>query len=115
MKQLLIVSFTLVSVFCLSQNKLEPVLALNINADYFNTVYNKLDAITKSIVGNTYVISYMDDIRQGQLFIVPDNIGKPFNNIKIANQPNLDLQLERILYTGNFPNPRLNNIPNIKH
>lgn len=111
MKYTLITSFILISMFSFSQEKNEqlnnlPLLITTGNNGNFDTVYSRLNTLSKNITENTVSLKRLDEIRQGQLIISTENIGKSLKMIKIDMRPSLDIEVQRIMFTGNFLNPR---------
>jgi len=110
MKPLLILALFLVSVFGFSQEQHKPLdqLPLVITTGYkgsFETVYNSLDNLSKHITKNSVILKRENEIRQGQLIISTENMGKALKNVKIDMRPSLDIEVQRIMFTGNFINP----------
>jgi len=109
MKRLLFISFAFIGIIGFAQQQVQQTRPLFLsvgNNGYFNNVYAKLDAITNSITNTNFNIKRIDEIRQGQLIISTENIGKSLQNIKIDVQPSLDVELQRVMFSSNFPNPR---------
>lgn len=110
MKNIVFVCLALVSFFGFSQEKItktQPLFLSSINlTDFnFNTVYSDLNDLSLSIMGKKLSIDTIDDIRQGQLVFSTENFGKSLRNIKIDMQPSLQIEAERVMFTGNFINP----------
>ncbi|WP_034059697.1 hypothetical protein [Lacinutrix jangbogonensis] len=110
MKNFLFASFALISVLGFSQEqitKTQPLYISSINfTDFnFNSAYSDLDKISLTIMGKKLNIKSIDKIRQGQLVFSTANIGKSLKNIKIDMQPSLQVEAERVMYSGNFINP----------
>ncbi|WP_397363251.1 hypothetical protein [Olleya sp. R77988] len=111
MKYLFTFCFTLFSYLGISQeviveNNPENNLDLTINYKGFDTIYSNLRAISENINETTTIIKRFDEIRQGQLIINTENIGQSFEGLKMDIRPSLDVELQRIMFTGNFINPR---------
>lgn len=111
MRHLIVVVFILVSTLSFSQEKNKdlkqlPLLILVGNNGNFNSVYNKLDALSKNITETTVVLKREDEIRQGLLIISTENLGKSFNAIHLDTRPSLNIEVQRVMFTGNFHNPR---------
>jgi len=62
----------------------------------------------------TRSIKRLDEIRQGQLIISTENINKSITIESIDIRPSLDIEVQKIMFTGNFRNPRDRNVI-IKH
>ncbi|WP_299890608.1 hypothetical protein [uncultured Lacinutrix sp.] len=112
MKYLLSITFILISYFGFSQENIKqndenPLFLTTGNTGNFDTVYKRLNDISNNINETTTIIKHIDDIRQGQIIISSDNIGRAFNNIDINVQPSLDIEVQRIMFTGNFVNPKM--------
>lgn len=80
------------------------ILDLTINYEGFDTIYDNLRAISENINQTTSIIKRFDEIRQGQLIINTENIGQSFEGLKMDVRPSLDVELQRIMFTGNFFN-----------
>lgn len=109
MKKVLFVSSILMSVFCFAQEQKEityPLFISNITIGGFDKLYTDLDKVSNSITSNNNSMKRIDEIRQGQLIISTENIGRSLKNINIDMRPSLDIEVQRIMFTGNFQNPR---------
>jgi len=120
MKYLFTFSFILVSLFGFSQEddtKLDnskPLFVSTSSISNLESIFKRLENITNNINTTTYTIKGLDEIRQGQIIISTDNIGKSINIESIDIRPSLDIEVQRIMFTGNFRNPRDRNVI-IKH
>ena len=117
MKNFLFITCILFNVLGFTQeqsDKTQPLFISNINIGDFGKVYSDLDKVTNSITSNNFSIKRIDDIRQGQLIISTENIGKSLKNIKINMRPSLNVEVQRIMFTGNFLNPRQPGVIRIK-
>lgn len=109
MKAVVTLSFVLLSWFSFSQeiiienNKPDDVI-LQINYKGFEAIYDKLQSITDNINNTTIAIKRIDEIRQGQLIISTENMGKSFKGFNINPRPSLNIEVQRVMFTGNFFN-----------
>jgi hypothetical protein len=109
MKLLFTLSLTFISYIGFSQEVIiednQPnTIDLSINYQGFEDIYNKLRAISEHINETTTIIKRFDEIRQGQLIINTENLGRSFEGLKMDARPSLDVELQRIMFTGNFFN-----------
>jgi len=117
MKNLLFPFFILICFLSFAQEqdaKIQPLFISNISFNGFDKVYSDLNKVANSITANNFSIKRIDEIRQGQLIISTENIGRTFNNLKIDMRPSLDIEAQRIMFTGNFINPRGQGIIKVK-
>ncbi|AUC80854.1 hypothetical protein [Lacinutrix sp. Bg11-31] len=102
MKNLLFVIIILISVLGFAQEQktnTKPLFISNINISAFDKVYLDLDKVTNSITNINFGMKRIDEIRQGQLIISTENIGRSLKNIKIDMQPSLNTEVQRIMFT----------------
>jgi len=110
MKYLCLLCFTLISFVGLSQEVIieedntPSKLMLAVNYPSFEDIYNRLDAITENINDTSITLQRIDEIRQGILIIDTKRIGHSFEGLKIEARPSLNLELQRVMFTGNFFN-----------
>ncbi|WGD33905.1 hypothetical protein [Olleya sp. YS] len=109
MKYVFTICMTLMSCFGLSQeilvdNNQTNAIDQTINYQGFEEIYNKLRAISEHINETTTIIKRFDEIRQGQLIVNTENLGRSFEGLQIDARPSLDVELQRIMFTGNFFN-----------
>jgi len=50
-------------------------------------------------------------MRQGQLIISTKPLAESFNSIYLETRPSLNIELQQIMFSGNFPNPSLRRFP----
>ena len=116
MKKTLIFAFTLFSLLGFSQEKEAkktelPFLISVGNTGVFNSVYSRLDFISKNITKNTKSLQRLEEMRQGQLIISTKPLAESFNSIYLETRPSLNIELQQIMFSGNFPNPSLRRFP----
>ena len=109
MKHLFSISFVLISCIGFSQEELKqnPLFLSTGNNGNFESVYNRLSAISENINETTFTINHLDEIRQGQIIISTNDIGRSIGNMKIDTRPSLNIEAQRVMFTGNFANPRM--------
>ena len=110
MKHLYILCFSLSCAFGFSQEVIiedeKPSdLLLAVNYKGFDDVYNRLESISKNINETSVILKRIDQIRQGFLVIDTKSIGQSFEGLKIDARPSLNLELQRVMFTGNSINP----------
>ena len=109
MKYVFTICFTLIINLGFSQEVIieydEPInLLLAVNYEGFDDIYNRLKSISENINETTISIQRIDEIRQGQLVINTENIGRSFEGFKIDPRPSLNIELQRVMFSGNFIN-----------
>ena len=50
-------------------------------------------------------------MRQGQLIISTKPLAESFNSIYLETRPSLNIELQQIMFSGNFQNPSLRRFP----
>ncbi|WP_452222414.1 hypothetical protein [Lacinutrix salivirga] len=76
-----------------------------LNYKGFNSVYDNLKALSNNINQTTTVIRGFDEMRQGQILVDTRNLGKSFEGLELDSRPSLNLEMQRIMFTGNSINP----------
>lgn len=111
MKPLFTICIALISYFGLAQEIIiededtkPSILLATKNYKGFDAIYNNLQTISENINETTLTLMCIDEIRQGQLLINVANIGRSFDDLKIDTRPSLNLELQRVMFTGNFFN-----------
>jgi hypothetical protein len=116
MKKSLLVSFVLCSFLSFSQEKNQekielPLLITTGTNGHFYAVYDRLNMLSKNISDNIVSLKNLNEMRQGLFIISTENIGKPFNTSHLDTRPCLNIELQQIMFTGNFNNPNSRRFP----